>query len=128
MAIFQAYPTVRATIVYTIDGGGSVITTGVKGFLEVPFDCDVQGWTILADVSGSIVVDVWMDIYANFPPTVADTIAGTEKPTLSSAQSNQDTSLSSWTTYLPRGQVLAFNVDSVATVTRVQVFLQVRKR
>ena len=109
-----------------IDGGGAAITTGQKGHLEIPFDCTITGWTILADQSGSIVVDIWKDSYANFPPTVADTIAGSEKPTLSTAQKNQDFSLTTWKTLLSAGDVLAFNVDSATTVTRVLVSLRAK--
>jgi len=106
-------------IVCSIDGGGSAITTGEKGHLEIPFDCTITGWTLLADQSGSIVIDVWNDTYANFPPTVADTIAGSEKPTLSAVQKNQDLALGTWTTSVDAGDILAFNVDSASTVERV---------
>ena len=115
------------TINFIIDGGGSAITTGQKGHIVVDFACTVVAWTILADQSGSIVVDVWKDTYANFPPTVADTITGTEKPTLASVQKNQDTSLTTWTTTIAAGDILAYNVDSAATVTRVVVALKVRR-
>jgi hypothetical protein len=115
------------TLTFIIDGGGSAITTGQKGHLELPFACTITGWTILADQSGSIVVDVWKDTYANFPPTVADTIAGSEKPTLSSVQKNQDLTLTTWTTSVAAGDILAFNVDSVSTVTRVTLSLKVTK-
>lgn len=115
------------TIQFIIDGGGSAIATGVKGDIMIPFDCTVQGWDIVADASGSIVVDVWKDTYANFPPTVADTITGSEKPTLSSAQKNQDLTLSSWTTAFSRGDWLRYNVDSATTVTRVTVVIRVKR-
>jgi hypothetical protein len=115
------------TLTFVIDGGGSAITTGQKGHLEIPFACTITGWTLLADQSGSIVVDVWKDTYANFPPTVADTIAGSEKPTLSSAQKNQDLTLTTWTTAVAAGAILAFNVDSVATVTRVTLSIRAQK-
>lgn len=118
----------KADCSFTIDGGGSAITTGVKGFVRVPYNCTVTGWDIVADQSGSIVIDVWYDTYANFPPTVLDSIAGSEKPTLSSAQKNQDTSLSTWTTVnLTAGSYLGFNVDSISTCTRVTVSLTVTK-
>lgn len=110
-----------------IDGGGSAITTGVKADLVVPYNCTVLGWDIFGDASGSIVIDVWKDTYANFPPTVADTITGTEKPTLSSAQKNQDTALSSWTTTLSRNETLRFNVDSATTVTRVTLAIRIKR-
>lgn len=115
------------TITFIIDGGGSAITTGEKGHLEIPFACTITGWTILADQSGSIVIDVWKDTYANFPPLDADSIAGTELPTLSSAQKNQDLALGSWTTAVTAGDILAYNVDSVATVERITLSIRATK-
>ena len=115
------------SLTFIIDGGGSAITTGQKGHLEIPFACTITGWTLLANQSGSIVIDVWKDTYANFPPTVADTIAGSEKPTLSSAQKNQDLTLTTWTTAVAAGDILAFNVDSVSTVTRVILSIRAEK-
>lgn len=100
---------------------GAVIATGIKARVWIPFPCKVVGWTILADQSGSIVIDVWKDTYANHPPTVADTIAGTEKPTLSAAQKNQDLTLTTWTQNIAAGDVLFFKIDSVTSIK--QVFL-----
>ena len=114
-------------LTFIIDGGGSAITTGQKGHIEIPFACTITGWTLVADQSGSIVVDVWKDTYANFPPTVADTITGSEKPTLSSVQKNQDLTLTTWTTAVSAGDILAFNVDSVATATRVTLSIRAEK-
>jgi hypothetical protein len=116
-----------ASLTFIIDGGGAAITTGVKGDVRVPFTCAVTGWDLVADASGSIVIDVWRDTYANFPPTVADTIAGTEKPTLSAVAKNQDTSLTTWATALTEGDWLRFNVDSAATVQRVSLALYLKR-
>jgi hypothetical protein len=117
----------QSAVGLTIDGGGSAITTGIKGFIVVPFDATITGWTILADQSGDIVIDVWKDTYANYPPTVGDSIAGTEKPTLSSADKNQDNDLTSWTTSVSSGDILAFNVDSVSTVERVNLLINLTR-
>ena len=111
----------------TIDGAGSAITTGVKGYLTIPYAGTINSWDILADQSGSIVVDVWKSTYAAFPPTVANRIAGTEKPTLSSAQKNQDTNLTTWTTSVAANDIIAFNVDSAATVTRVNLIIKITR-
>lgn len=115
----------KRTIGCVVDGGGSAITTGLKSLVRVPFDGTITGWTVMSDVVGSVVVDVWKDSFAASPPTVADSIAGTEKPTLSSAQKAEDTTLTTWTTAITAGDVLAFNVDSASTVTRVIVQLEV---
>lgn len=108
----------------TVDGGGSVITTGVKGYIVAGFSGTIVGWDLVADVSGSVVLDVWKSA-ANTIPTVANTIAGTEKPTLSSAQINNDLTLTTWTSSISKGEVIGFNVDSAATVTRITLTIRV---
>jgi hypothetical protein len=82
---------------------------------------------LLADQSGSIVVDIWKDSYANFPPTDADSITASAVPTLSTADKSQDATLTGWTTSVSAGDTLRFNVDSATTVTRVSVLLKVTK-
>lgn len=114
-----------ATVILDINGNGSVITTGVKGYLPLPTKYTVKSWTILAldGLTGSIVIDIWMDTYANFPPTVADTITAAAKPTISAAIKAQSSVLTGWTTTLPSGDVLGFNVDSISTFTHIQLQL-----
>jgi hypothetical protein len=115
------------TITFVIDGGGSAITTGEKGHLEIPFACTITQVTMLADQTGSIVVDIWRDSYANFPPTDADSITASAPPTISSAQKSQDSTLTGWTTSISAGDILAFNVDSCSTIARVTLSLKVEK-
>jgi len=121
VGVVQLEEKVEGSFNFVIDGDNSVITTGLKGFIEWGFAAQIMGWTIMADVVGSIVVDVWKDSYANFAPTVADSITGTEKPTLSSAQKNQDLSLTSFSTMVAKGDIWAFNVDSVSAIKRVTI-------
>jgi hypothetical protein len=116
-----------ASIQFVIDGGGSAITTGIKGDVQMPFACTITAARLLADQSGSIVVDIWKDTYANFPPTDADTITSSTPPTISTATKSEDTTLTSWTTSIAAGDILRFNVDSITTVTRVTVALTVTK-
>lgn len=116
-----------ACIPFIIDGGGVVITTGIKGDLHVPFACTILEVTTLADQSGSIVVDLWKDTYANYPPVVGDSITASAKPTLSSATKAQDATLTGWTTSIAAGDTLRYNVDSITTCTRVLVSLKVKK-
>lgn len=111
----------------TIDGGGAAITTGVKGYIRVPYVGTITKVSTLADQSGSIVIDIWKDTYANYPPTVADTITASAKPTLSAATKAEDSTLTGWTTAIAAGDVLGFNVDSATTVQRVHLLLEITK-
>lgn len=110
----------------TIDGGGSVITTGNKGYLVIPYAGTITGWQIISDVNGSCVIDVWKESSGNVP-TVANTIVGTEKPTLSSQQINSDLTLTTWTNTVNQNDIFAFNVDSASTVTRVNLTIFITK-
>lgn len=110
-------------IPFIIDGGGSAITTGVKGDIEIPFAGTITVNRLFADQTGSIVIDLWKDTYANFPPTVADTITASAKPTLSSAQKSEDSTLTGWTTSVTAGDIIRVNVDSITTCTRVTLSL-----
>jgi hypothetical protein len=116
-----------ASLTFVVDGGGSAITTGQKGHLEIPFACTIKQVTMQADQSGSIVVDIWKDTYANFPPTNADSITASTPPTISSAQKSQDSTLTGWTKSISSGDILAFNVDSCSTIKRVTISLLVER-
>lgn len=115
------------SITFIIDGGGAAIATGEKGDITIPFACTISEWTLLADQSGSIVVDIWKDTYANYPPTVADTITASAKPTISASTKGQSSTLTGWTTSISAGDILAFNVDSASTVQRVTLSLKITR-
>lgn len=123
-------PTRIGGVGVTIDGGGSAITTGVKGFIQIPYAGTITEWTILSNdssaTSGSIVFDVWKDTYANYPPTVADTITASAKPTLSSANKATSSTLTGWTTAVTAGDVIGFNVDSITTVTKITLTIKIQ--
>jgi hypothetical protein len=113
-----------SNITLVIDGGGVAIEAGQEVQIpDIPYNCVIQGWTITADVSGSAVVTVSRATYNNFPTFTA--ISGTQKPTLSNAQKNQNLALTTWTTALDQGDVLRATVDSATTVKRLSIGLRV---
>ena len=85
----------------------------------------LQNLSLLADAAGSIVLDLWKDTYANAPPTVADTITASAKPTLSTVVKNESSTLTGWTTSCAAGDVIRGNVDSTSGLTRATLILEV---
>jgi len=122
--------TVTSGLNFIIDGGGSAITTGIKGDIVMPFGGDIIAAFLLADQSGSIKVDIWRRNYwselfvtADFPPTDADSITGGDEPEIASATSwssslTTEKHLQDWTRGIVERDVLRINVDSVTTITR----------
>lgn len=114
----------NSTILFVLGDGVNALAAGATVDLpDIPYACTVLGWTMTADASGSAVATISKATYANFPTFTA--ISGTEKPTLSSAQKNQDLSLTTWTTSLSQGDVLRASLDSASTVKRVEIALRV---
>ena len=130
------WPTVNVAtgvIGITIDGGGSAIGTGVKGYIRVPYSAVITRSTIIADRSGSIVINVWKCTYAQFDagathPVAGDKITASAPPTVSAATKAEDTTLTGWTTTLNEGDILAFNVDSASTIQRATLSLKLQKQ
>jgi hypothetical protein len=95
----------------------------------VDFACTITQGTLLADQSGSIVVEIDACSYSSYgPPThpvTGDKISASAPLTISSATKAQDSTLSGWTTAVAAGTVIAFNVTSASTVTKCTVALEV---
>lgn len=122
-----AYEAQYSTLNFVIDGGGAEIADGVKGDIVVDFACTLVAWTLLADQSGAIKIDVWVDSYANFPPTNDDSICNGHEPEIAaSAAKAQDTDIADWSgEAITAGSVMRFNVDSCTTITRATLALKV---
>jgi len=112
---------------YVIGDGNSEIPIGLKGDLEIPFNCTIERVTMLADQTGSIVVDIFKDTFANYPPLVGDSITASAKPTISTALKSQDATLTGWTTSIVAGETLRYNVDSVTDIQRVTISLKCKR-
>jgi hypothetical protein len=89
--------------------------------VEIPAGFAITKARLLADVSGSIVVDIKKATYSGLPTGAS--ICASAKPTLSSAQKSEDTTLTGWTTAISAGDWLEFVVDSASTVKRVTLSL-----
>jgi hypothetical protein len=113
--------------VFVIGDGVNTLTTGVKGDLHMPVACTITGAYCYADATGDLVVDVWKDTHANFPPTDADSITSATPITISSGTKASDTTLTSWTTSVAAGDVLRFNVDSVSAIKRATIVIRAKR-
>ena len=115
-------------------GDGS-LSTGLQGDFIIKtgtgFKYVIQEWTVSASdgtTSGSIRVDIWGKAYVkDTPPTVANTITGTDKPRLVTEQSKRSSALTGWTTDIVNDTHWRINVDSVTTIVKATVHIEVKK-
>lgn len=110
---------------FTVDGGASPPTPGIQGFIQVPYTGTITGWTVLTNVSGSIVFDVRKSTFAGYPTTTS--IVASAPPTVSASQKGTSTTLTGWTTSVTAGDVILFILSSVSTVTLATVTLTIKR-
>jgi hypothetical protein len=112
-----ADPAMTGAMCFTVGNGREIVQSGLTFYMpQAIYTGTVLAWYI-SEISNpplncSAVFDVWKDTSGNYPPTVADSIAGTEKPTLTNQKLNKDESLTSFTTSFNQGDCFAIHVDS----------------
>jgi hypothetical protein len=117
------WSTEKGSFGVTFDGQGGVVSVGKTDWVSIPYNCTITGWEITADQVGNCVIDVWKSTFAAFPPTVANSIAGSEKPTLASVRTNSDLSLfPAWAT-VTAGDCIMFYVESCSTLTKINLIV-----
>lgn len=115
----------EVTLNFVVGTGSGVVATGIAGMIEIGDGFTIQRARIVADQSGSIVIDIKKAAYASVPTFTS--ICASAKPTLSSAQKSSDATLTGWTTGLSEGDWLQFVVDSATIVTRATLSLLLRR-
>jgi hypothetical protein len=69
----------------TIFDGGTTVLVPASVAVEytyVPYACTIIASVLFSDLSTTAAVDVWVDVEANYPPTVLDTIVAQHRPHL----------------------------------------------
>jgi len=84
----------------------------------------IESWTLVSDVPGNLILDVKKSTYQNYP--TFNSIAGTEKPTLSNQSKNKDDGLSTWNTTLNAGDILRFEVQSCDLIKQFLIAIKLK--
>jgi len=103
-----------------VDGAGSIITTGSKGFRYVPYACTITDAVLIGDTTGTADFQIYKGAIAALGGA---TIGGIS---LNHGQTAQ--SIAGFTAALAENDVLEFKIQgSPASVTRAALFIEVEK-
>lgn len=109
-----------------VSPSGPIVTPVNDVYVRITKSGTINKVTLLTEGGpGACVVDIWKDTYANFPPTVADSICGASKPTITGGIKYEDSTLTGWTTSVTAGDVLVFHLQSVSTFSLIFVQLDI---
>jgi hypothetical protein len=110
-------------------------TTGLKGAIQIDFAGTIIGWSIIADVAGTVQVEV--SRAPSSPPPAAPGIPNptTQKISASApialsaaiSASAGEAGVSTWDVDLDAWDVIQFNVASVSFLTRATLYLRIQQ-
>ena len=92
-----------------INGGGSTITATTKGTIRIPWKVGLSGWELIADTTGDITLDLYVEDPSSTPASSNSKITSTEVPALANAQ-RANGACSSWTTAIVAGDYITVDV------------------
>jgi hypothetical protein len=112
----------QGVINVTIGDGTNEIADGIWCDIHIPnmaltiTRASILATAFTAGSTGSIVIDLWKDTYANFPPTDADSVTAAAPPTITTAAKSEDATLTSWDTTWDARDIVRVNIDSCTTI------------
>ncbi len=122
----MSFPAPRSAIGVRITAvPGGLILPGRKAHQPIPYDCQIIGTQIMADVAGSIEFDIYRTRMGSFPATAAQTLTPLSigRPRLEGQQTRQDLALYGWTTTLLKDDVLLYEILSISGIASVTLTL-----
>ena len=119
------------TIGINVSNGSQVLTTGTKGHRTIPYNCEIVDWRVTSTDSGAIEWGINYCTYANFPTMTANAIHIAESPGIAASgykdESGGQINLR-WTKYqFDAGDIIQFDIDSVASLTNCIIELTIRR-
>lgn len=109
----------------TVDGAGTALTTGSKGYVNMPYNGYITSWAMVANAASTIILDLKKSTYSDFPTTTS--ITGANYITMSSVVKNNSSVLTSWSLTFSTGDIYEFVINSASTATRINVTINTNK-
>jgi len=112
----------------TFDGGGSAITDGSSVFVNVPYNGTISGAVLLADITGSVILDVWKGTYANYPLNTGHTAvtgANAVKLSINNDIKSQQSNFTGWNSQVSAGDIVGYKVNGITGITWLSAQLKV---
>lgn len=108
----------------SIDGGGSTISTGVKAYSSAPFAGNIVGWSVSANGSGNLSMDLWKG--AAGTPAISGVVNNGIFPTLSRQISASSSTVTGWSSGVAVNDNFAWVVTSASGVSYATLNVRVR--
>jgi hypothetical protein len=110
------------TITYPVNTPESLVGGENTDFYTVPHDLKIISWTLLAEVTGSVQLDVKTCTYDDYPNLTS--ICNNNFPFIVDSIKNRDLDVTDWDEFIPRDSILMIQATSAVNIDRVTVLLK----
>ena len=101
---------------------GSPALVSDTSYFTLPQACTISGWAIAVN-AGTATFDIWKISSGTAIPTVSNSITASAQPTIASGTVAQSTTLTGWSTSVSANDIVAINLQTVATATFASLVL-----
>ena len=109
-----------SSIDFVIGSGDSIISTGAKGYIQIPTNFVVRKWSIISDVVSTLTIDIKQTTFAQL--SSATSIVSTDPPKLIASNKNTNTNVTIWTN-ISSGNYLQFTLNSNNSAKLISISL-----
>ena len=103
-----------------------MVETGIVGFIEIPYDCNIETVRVVSDVVGSASIALYVRNYSQWGEAY-DTLISGSGIIITSSNKYSNFTLSGWTTGLFASDYLVIKVVSYSTFEQVTLSIKGRK-
>jgi hypothetical protein len=108
-----------AKISISIDAGTNFIETGFKGYFEATSSMSISGWNIVANKTGTFLIDLYRTTYSSFE-NFSSIITGIP-PSLNNQNKSYGNIITGWNVSVSRGDILEFVVKGCTGINKINV-------
>jgi len=110
----------------SFQSGASALSAGATSCVPVYFSGTIKAVHLIANVSGSVTIDVQTVLHASWAGTASvSSITSSDTPALSSASAYTDTTLTGWTTTLAANTDVCFVMSAPTTIAGASITVEV---
>ena len=114
---------IPSQINFIFDGAGSPVENNSSGYVQIPYNTKITGWTLLANQNSTSTVQVLTSNFSNHP-TYTVISGSANQPALVNASKASSSTLTGWVTAIPADAYLQFVVASNDVATNLTISLK----
>lgn len=103
------------------------LPVGLVGTVRIPYNGTITEWGIVSEEEGILLLDIYKATFETYPPTIYDSITGSQRPYLENESKRESSDISQWNTSVAEGDFLAIYSLKDTEIVNVLFYVKIQK-